>query len=322
MRSMSWVRVVVGVVVAGLSVLCVGCAAPSRASDADELRDEVAGLAGVESARLKYSEPVPLDSGKLVVKVTMSGDASDEEIAGVVETAYDAFRTTHHDEEADLAVRAGQTTVAVRSFQPEASVAAVDGAVRAGLAAAPEDGSVAIDLTTQDVSRGDHVAGTYVVALADGSTYSDVPDLLASLSADQPENKLFGWGGAAADGSSLSYDSGFPPAELVGRWERLQAAGLPLAVRAFEDGTLFAEGRLTERYDVNDPADRRALDRITHPQLRALGEGDWMYDLRGPRGGYVASIDRYICVSTSEGPYDDALEAWVLRKLGPCEAAG
>ncbi|HEX6150564.1 hypothetical protein, partial [Nocardioides sp.] len=62
------------------------------------------------------------------------------------------------------------------------------------------DGAVAIDLTTQDVPQGEHVAGTYVVGLPGGSTADDVPTLLRSLAAEYDEEPVIGWGGSAADG--------------------------------------------------------------------------------------------------------------------------
>lgn len=318
MRSIGWLSVLVAV--AGLAV---GCANESLDSEADELRIEVAGLPGVTSAELDYSEPVTLDSGKLVLEVEMNDTATPDEVVGVAETAYRAFSSTHLDEEADLKIRAGQTTVALRSFEPEASLTAVSDAARIGLMARPDGGSVAVDLTTDGVPTGDHVAGTYLVGLPEGSTFVEVPDLLASLAVDQPEDAQIGWGGAAADGSSLSYESGFPPEELVGRWERMQRAELPLAVRATTDGVLLAEGRLTASYDVEEVADRRALDSITHPQLRALAEGDgeWGYTLLGPDGAYLADIDRFVCAPTPGGPYDDQLEAWATDQFGPCEAS-
>ena len=199
MRSIGWLSVLVAV--AGLSV---GCANASLDSEADELRTEVAGLPGVTSAQLDYNEPVSLESGNLALKVEMDDTATPDEIVAVTETAYRAFSSTHQGEEADLSVRAGQTTVALRSFEPEASVTAVTEAIRTGLTATPDAGSVAIDLTTDGVPKGDHVAGTYLVALPDGSTFAEVPDLLASLALDQSENAQIGWGGAAADGS-VSY---------------------------------------------------------------------------------------------------------------------
>ena len=264
------------------------------------------------------AEPITLDSGKVVLTVRMSETAAPDRIAAVAETAYEGFSGTHHGEEADLAIRAGATTVALRSFEPDASVSAVGDAVRAGLAATPDGGSVAIDLTTQDVPKGEHVAGTYVVTLPAGSTSSDVPAFLAGAAAHHDPDGLIGWGATAADGASLSYDRGFPPADVVGRWQRLQASGLPVAVRAFDNGALLAEARLARPYDVSDPADREALDRITHAHLRGLGETNWFYELRGPRGGTLVSIDRYVCAPTSEGPYDDELEAWVTARVGPC----
>lgn len=316
MRSIWWLSVLV--VIAGL---CVGCANPSLDSEAEELRADLAGLPGVSSAQLDYHEPVTLDSGKLQLEVEMSDTATPDEVVAVSETAYRAFSSTHQDEEADLSIRAGDTTVALRSFEPEASLTAVTQAVRNGLLAAPDAGSVVIDLTTDDVPKGDHVAGTYLVRLPDGSTFADVPDLLAALAGQQTESTQIGWGGGAADGSSLTYDRGLPPEQLIGRWKRMQAAELPLAIRAFHDGLLLAEGRLTTRYDVTDAADRRALDRIVHPQLRALAEGggEWAYTLLGPGGAYLAEIDRFVCVPSPAGPYDDQLEAWVTKEFGPCE---
>lgn len=303
-----------------VAVLSLGaaCANPDLGTAAGELDAELADLPGVASVRLDYGEPVPLDSGKLALRVEMSGTATADEVVAVAETAYDAFSTTHRGEEANLAVRTGRTTVALRSFEPEASTTAVGDAVRTGLAAASGPESVAVDLTTDGVAGGDHVAGTYLVSLPGGSTYADVPALLASLAARHPDDSLVGWGGVASDGASLSYDSGFPPALLVDRWERLQEAGLPLAVRAYSDGPLIAEGRLTDRPDVDDPADRRALDEITHPQLLALGDGAWVYTVRGPGGASLAEIDRLTCVATAEGPYDEVLEAWFTATSGPC----
>lgn len=315
MRSIRWLSVLVAV-----ACVCVGCANASLESEADDLRTEVAGLPGVTAAQLDYNEPVTLDSGKLALKVEMSDTATPDQVVAVTETAYRAFSTTHQGEEADLSIRAGHTTVALRAFEPEASSTAVSTAVRTGLMATPDAGSVAIDLTTDDVPKGDHVAGTYLVALPDGSTFADVPDLLASLASPEPDDSQIGWGGAAADGSSLSYDTGVPPEPLIRRWERMQGAEVRLTVRAFEDGTLISEGRLARQYDVSSPAGRRALDRITHPQLRNLGDGQWVYTLLGPRGAYLAEIDRFVCVPTSQGPYDNQLEAWATAEFGSCEA--
>ena len=297
-----------------------GCAGPSREREAEELRERLAALPSVTSVHLKYREPIILDSGKVALRVRMTDEARADQVVAVTTTAYDAFRSTHRSEEADLSIAAGRTTVALRAFEPDASVDAVGEATRTGLDAAPHDGSVAIDLTTQDVDEGDHVAGTYVVGLAEGSTAADVPALLDSLAARHEPDPLIGWGAAAADGSSLAYDIGFPPAALVARWSRAQAAGLPLVVRAFADGVLFAEARLTSSHDPTSRADRRALDRMVRPQLRALGRGEWVYDILDARGDYLVSIDRYSCLSTSEGSYDRDLEAWVVERFGACEA--
>lgn len=294
-------------VLAVLVVLAAaGCADPSLEPEADELRSELRGMPGVDSVDLDYTEPVTLDSGKVAVTVRMDHDASTDQVAEVVEAAYDAFRGTHHGEEADLDLHTGRSSVALRSFEPEAEVAAVGDAVRTGLEAAPAGGAVAIDLTTQRVPRGDHVAGTYVITLSPGSSRTEVPAFLAELASQHADDPLVGWGAAAADGSALTYDHGFPPADLVAHWERVQAAGPPVAVRAVEDGALFVTGRAEAQQDVR-------------PQLRALGDGPWTYDLAGPGGRRLASLDRYLCLTTSEGPYDDRLDAWLERELGPCD---
>ncbi|GAB2861179.1 hypothetical protein [Nocardioides pacificus] len=315
MRSLTSLTLLVTV-----AALSFGCANPTLDSEAEQLRSELADLPGVTSAALDYSEPVTLDSGKLALAVEMSDSATPDEVVTVAETAYRAFSSTHDGEEADLAIRAGASAVTLRSYEPDASVAAVGEAVRTGFAATPEDASVAIELTTQDVAKGDHVAGSYLVALPQGSTFADVPDLLGSLDTGQSDTSLFGWGGAAADGSSLTYEKGLPSEELIDRWRQMQSPEAPLSVRAFEDGALLTEARLTKRFDVDDPAQRRALDSITHPQLLALGDGEWSYALLGPRGSYLADIDRYICAPGSEGAYDDQLEAWVTEQFGPCQA--
>lgn len=309
------------IIVASLTLAVGGCADPSRESDADALRDDLADLPGVTSVKLDYTEPVVLDSGKLALEVEMTDTASPEQVAAVIETAYDAFRTTHHGEEADLSLAAGWTTVALRAFEPEASVAAVGAATLTGLTATPKGGWATVDLTTDDVPKGDHVAGTYVITLPERSTAADVPVLLESLAAEHDEDSLIGWGAAAADGSSLTYDAGFPPAELVARWVRMQSPRAPLAVRAVENGAMFVTGGLSSTYDLTERADRRALDRITRSQLRVLGAGEWTYDLVDADGRPVTSIDRYLCQPTSEGPYDDELEAWVLATWGRCVGA-
>ncbi|WP_028659889.1 hypothetical protein [Nocardioides insulae] len=305
-------------VATALAVTLAGCADPSRRAEAESLRAELADLPGVVSVRLRYTEPVVLDSGKLFLHTTMAETATPEQIVRVTETAYDAFHSTHQHEEADLAVRAGRTTVALRAFEPEASVDAVGRSVLRGLTAAPDGGSAAIDLTTQRVPDGDHVAGTYVLSLPSGSTAAEVPVLLTTLAGQHDESELIGWGGAAADGSSLSYDSGFPPPELLARWERFQAAGPRLAVRAFVDGVLFAEGRLASAYDRGSRAERRGLERAVQRQLLVLGDGEWAYDLADADGGRLVSIDRYLCEHSSESPLDARLEAWVVERLGPC----
>ena len=62
----------------------------------------------------------------------------------------------------------------------------------------------------------------------------------------------------------------------------MQGAEVSLAVRTLENSASSAEGRPTRRYDVEGSADRWALKRITHPQIHALGDGEWSYPSAGP----------------------------------------
>ena len=90
----------------------------------------MAGLSGVTSARLDYHDPVPLDAGKLALKVEMSDTATPDQVVAVAQTAYGAFSSTHRGKEADLSIQTGHATVALRSFDPDASSTAVDEAIR------------------------------------------------------------------------------------------------------------------------------------------------------------------------------------------------
>lgn len=297
------------------AVLGSGCD-PNLTAEADALQSSLRAMPGVRAVTLDYTEPVPLDSGKVLVTARMDKGSSRAELIEVVTTAYDAFRTTHHHEEADLHLRAGRIGVDVRAFRPEASRDAVAHAVERGLAATPPGGSVTIDLTTQDVARGDHVAGTYVVGLGPGSTAADVAAFLRNPPTSAGDD-LIGWGAKADDGSSLTYDRGIPPEALIARWLRLQQHGVPVRVRAFRTGALFLAADAPAHLDADRPRDQRALARLAQRHLRELTGSDWGYDLYGPSGPLVA-IDRYLCPSSSDGPVDDLVERWVTARFGPC----
>lgn len=301
-----------------LALTVTGCAERTLATEARALRTDLASLPGVATATLDYTEPVPLDSGKLHVRVAMTRTAGVDEVLRVTETAYDAFRGTHHDEEADLTVTFPDGTVHVRAFQPQASLAAVSAALVNGLSAVEDDRSVDVDLMTQDVKAGDHVRATYVVTLPSGSDADDVLPALDELRTLHDDSRLVGWGVAAADGSALAYDRGFPTAELRSTFARMQDPALPPYVRGTGGGWVFVDTRVHAGADLRDAAVRRSLDRVAHRQLRALGAAPvWAYEVhQGKR--MVVSIDKGICVANSESVWDRELEAWSQRVGGGC----
>lgn len=140
------------------------CANPSRANEADELRDRLADLPGVASADLDYTEPITLDSGKLTLTVTLGSDATADDFVAVVTTTYDAFADVHRGEEGDLEVIWGDDTAHLRSFEPEADVDAVSAAAEAAVPVLA--GAVArVGFNTQDVVATPHVETQFTVTV-------------------------------------------------------------------------------------------------------------------------------------------------------------
>lgn len=201
------------------------CAGPSHAGDADELRDRLAGLPGVASAKLDYTAPVTLDSGKLQLRVALAEDADASAVVAVVTTTYDAFAGVHHGEEGDLDVTWRGDVVHLRSFEPDAGTSDVTAAAEQAVPVLEAE-DVRVDLETQDVHKAPHVRTRFTVTTAPG------PDaLLAALPA---LDRRFGaiphadWTvQAAPEGTwTLVSGGGLPHAEQLALFGRLRA-GLP-----------------------------------------------------------------------------------------------
>lgn len=135
---------------------------PSLRSEAGDLRASLASLPEVQEVTLDYSEPVPLDSGKLRLTVEMSTEAGGDEIVDVVTTTYEAFADTHRSEEGDLDVVLGEDTIHLRSFEP---VAETESVARAAIDAASVlgSGTVRAEIMAQDIAADPHVETTYYV---------------------------------------------------------------------------------------------------------------------------------------------------------------
>jgi len=191
--------------------LLTACADPSHAAEADELRRALAELPGVTDVDLHYTEPVILDSGKLELRVDMPADADPGDVVEVVGTAYAAFSGTHHGEEGDLSVVIGDDTIHVRSFEPDAEVAAVEQAAERAIAVLPA-GSVGVGINTQDVDESPYVFTVYAVTIAEQDADA-VLRVLTNLERAHGDIPDAGWSVQTRDDESgwrLMSTSGFP----------------------------------------------------------------------------------------------------------------
>lgn len=187
------------------------CSAPSRADEADDLRQALAALPGVTRAGLDYTEPQTLDSGKLELRVAMAADARPGDVVLVAARAYEAFAGPHHGEEGDLFVTIGDDTVHLRSFDPEATMAAVKKAAQDATTVL-SDGVVRADITTQDVAASPHVFTEYTVTIGenDGDSVLRTMSQLEKAHVDHPRA---GWRVRTAEdetGWELGSTTGFP----------------------------------------------------------------------------------------------------------------
>lgn len=303
----------------GLSI--TACANPSHADDADDLAETLRGLADVRRVTLRYSEPITLDSGKISLAVTMSDGADPDRITAVVDTAYEAFRSTHHDEEADLEVAADDDVLALRSFQPSATTQAVVAAARAPLTFAAD---TAVDATvmTQDVDAAPHVSTTTTLTLPDGTTASDVLAQFGRIETAFDPDPLRHWAVRAADTSGLGTDSPYPTAATLDLWRQLRAEsrGLGRGAAVFlqddpdrKTPLRFVEVELGDVDPYGDAATVAPIVAAAQRQIdliRLDGDG-WSYTLTKD-GEQISLIDPNLCdpartLNDTENPVDDAL---------------
>lgn len=205
--------------------LAAACANPSRASEADSLRERLAELPGVASADLDYTEPVTLDSGKVGLNVAMRPDAEAADVVDVVSTTYAAFAGAHHAEEGDLDITWGDDVVHLRSFEPEADRSAVEDAAQRALPVL-EGARVRVDLETQDVAAAPHVHALLTVTTDPG--VDALLGALPALAREHGDLPRADWTvQAGAEGTwALHSSDGLPGADQLALFDRLRA-GLP-----------------------------------------------------------------------------------------------
>lgn len=196
-----------------LAPLLVACAAPSHEKDAQQLRDRLGELAGVESVELSYSEPVTLDSGKLSLDVTMRPDASPQDVVALVGETYEAFSDEHQGEEGDLEVAFGDDSLHLRSFEPTAETDDVRDAARRAVDLFGQSRTRVV-LMTQDVADAPHVS-TEIEVAASGPGADAVLETLTALEKEHGTQPLTSWTVLSPERPTYLLGStvGFPSAE-------------------------------------------------------------------------------------------------------------
>lgn len=264
----------------GLVVLA-GCAPPSLRAEAQTLVETVPSSPGVQSATLDYTEPMALDSGKLRLRVTMTPEAGADEAADVVATVYQAYATTHADEEGDLEVRLGDDRIHLRTFEPLADRAVVRAQTAAVLEQAPR-GRLAVSVLADDVPADPGVRTSTTLRLPPGSTGEEVLATFDDLEARYADEVDLGWAVRAADGAGLAGDGAFPSDLTRQRWERLSnftVPGASLAVHydTYVSGTggVFPSVAVTvvgihAPLSLDDPATYRRLMRLATRQVETM----------------------------------------------------
>ncbi len=320
-----------------LTALLTGCAGPSHADDAKELAQSLRKAAGVERVTVRYTEPITLDSGKVALVVAMAPDATADQVVEVVESTYTAFRTTHHDEEADLEIRTGDDVLTLRAFEPEATSESVVTAARVPLAIT-DHGAVRSDLMTQDVSSAPHVSTATTVTLDAGTTAADVMPEFDRLAAQFPADPLMRWTVRSADGAGLGTDPGYPTDSQIALWKQLRAASVGLGKGAavyLQDfpsrGGDDRPMRFTsvEFGDADPFGDAAAIAPIVTAAQRQIdltreGIGElWSYDLTRD-DAQITTIDPQLCdpestLTDTPNPVDEALRTPVNCPRPPTE---
>lgn len=308
-----------------LALLLAGCANPNLSDDVDALVAELRDLPGVTSADADYSEPVTLDSGKVALKVEAEPDVTSEQLQEVGRVVYEAFSTTHEGEEGDVDVTFGPSTVHLRSFEPEATTDAVvqEWALAHDVA---QDGAAAVDIMTQDVPGPDHVETDVVLTLGKDTGADDVSVALDRLEQEHgADDARRGWGVAAADGSSVSADRGFPGDGTMEAWAALRSAAEPaeavgrvgVGMREFAEKDADPDRYVVVQVssdgtapDLDDPAVRGPLLEAVRAQVDLLVDGTSTWNLRLEVGGTVAAeLDPMLCEpgSAPTGPLEEEL---------------
>lgn len=292
-------------------LLLGGCANPNLSDDVDALVDELRDLSGVASVDADYSEPVTLDSGKVQLDVTADPDITSAQLQEVGRIVYEAFSTTHQGEEGDADVTFGPSTVHLRSFEPEATTESV---VREWALAheVAQDGAAAVEIMTQDVPGPEHVDTDVVLTLGEGTGADDVSAELDRLEQRHgADDARRGWGVAAADGSSVSVDRGFPGGGTMDAWAALRSAAEPaeavgdvgVGMREFAEEDADPDRYLVVQVtnggaapDLDDPAVRAPLLEAVRAQVDLLVDGTSTWNLRLEVGGRVAAeLDPMLC---------------------------
>lgn len=168
-------------VLAVVASLSAACTPADHSDEAGELQRDLRELAGVGEVTLDYVEPELLDAADVNLRVVMTADASPEDVAAVVETAYAGLIDAHADEEGNLTVRVGDDELELRTFESEADASDVGAAVLAGATVAGQYARVYVHVMTQEVDADPHVESLALVRLPSGTRPSEADRVRAAI---------------------------------------------------------------------------------------------------------------------------------------------
>lgn len=263
-----------------LAAVLAGCAGADHSADADRLRSDLAELPGVAQVKLDYAGPIVLDSAKVAIEVEMTEAAETSDAVAVVVRAYEAFSSTHDQEEGDVTVRLGDDVVHLRSFKPDAEVAAVEEALDRAAEVLPE-GVVSTDVNTQDVTNWPHVETTFTVTpmpARPGDGAERVLETLTRLEQEHGDIERAGWRVETrrAPRWSLGATTGFPGSKDRRLFRQLGDSAVPGAgVQVIEDFVAVELPRGTEPQSASAMAEQ-------HLALLG-GVKEAFYDVNGRR---------------------------------------
>lgn len=174
-------KALIVVTLAVCSLAVAGCTPPSHRREASELQDKLHARVGVDNVELAYEEPIALDAADVNLEVTMIDGARPEDVAGVVDTAYDGLTDAHRDEEGNLTVVWDDNRLTLRSFKSTAETADVVEVALAGARVAATYGKVRISIMTQDVDSPSYVDSWVVVHLPRRTPQAEVDRVRADV---------------------------------------------------------------------------------------------------------------------------------------------